>query len=103
MDPRSVGQGVPNMTDAGPTFRSDDPIGEIDDRIARYLARTIVHVRRFLPFYAGGVAFAIAMLLLPVVGGGGGGAAASLAGSSSGAGAAAGSGATAAAASGART
>jgi hypothetical protein len=87
-----------------PTFQSDDPIGEIDDRIARTLARTIVHVRRFLPFYGGGVAFAIAMLVLPVVGGGGGGSTASLAGSGRGvAGAATGSGNAAAAASGARS
>jgi hypothetical protein len=86
-----------------PTFQSDDPIGEIDDRSARTMARTIVHVRRFFPFYAGGIAFAVAMLVLPVVGGGGG-TTASLAGSStSAAGAVNGSGTKAAAANGART
>ena len=85
-------------------FLSDDPIGEIEDPIARYLARTIVHVRKFLPFYVGGVAFALAMLVLPVVRDDGRtGDSATLAGSGGVAGAVARSGSTAAAASGVRT
>ena len=85
-------------------FLSDDPIGEIEDPIARYLARTIVHVRKFFPFYVGGVAFALAMLVLPVVRDDGRtGDSATLAGSGGVAGAVARSGSTAAAASGART
>ena len=69
----------------------DDPIAEIDDRIARGIARTIVHVRRFLPFYAGGIAFAVAMAVLPVVNGGGGGTPTAAVGPDGAAGAAAGS------------
>jgi hypothetical protein len=91
---------------AEPKFASDDPIGEIEDPIARYLARTIVHVRRFFPFYVGGVAFLVAMLVLPAVGNGGGGDLASSSSSIAGSGGAAGvasTGGRAAAASGGRS
>ena len=57
-----------------------DPIAELDDRFTRVVARTAMHVRRFLTFYAGGLGFAVAMLMVPVVHGGGGGTPASVAG-----------------------
>ena len=65
-----------------------DPIAELDDRFTRIVARTAVHVRRFLTFYAGGLGFAVAMLMVPVVHGGGGGTPASVAGPGGAAGAA---------------
>jgi hypothetical protein len=58
----------------------DDPIAEITDPFTRAAARVAVHVRRFLTFYAGGLGFVVAMLMVPVVHGGGGGTPASVAG-----------------------
>ena len=65
-----------------------DPIAELDDRFARGVAKTARHVKRFLTFYAGGLGFAVAMLMVPVVHGGGGGTPASVAGPGGAAGAA---------------
>ena len=65
-----------------------DPIAELDDRFTRVVARTALHVRRFLTFYAGGLGFAVAMLMVPVVHGGGGGTPASVGGPGGAAGAA---------------
>jgi hypothetical protein len=65
-----------------------DPIAELDDRFTRGVAKTAVHVRRYLSFYAGGLGFAVAMLMVPVVHDGGGGTPASFAGSGGAAGAA---------------
>lgn len=57
-----------------------DPIAELDDRFTRGVARTARHVKRFLSFYAGGLGFAVAMLMVPVVHGGDGGTPAAVAG-----------------------
>ena len=70
------------------TEQQGDPIAELDDRFTRIVARTAVHVRRFLTFYAGGLGFAVAMLMVPVVHGGGGGTPASVVGPGGAAGAA---------------
>ena len=70
------------------TEHQGDPIAELDDRFTRVVARTAVHVRRFLTFYAGGLGFALAMLMVPVVHGGGGGTPAAVAGPGGAAGAA---------------
>ncbi len=65
-----------------------DPIDELDDRLARGVAKTARHIKRFLTFYAGGLGFAVALLMVPVVHGGGGGTPASVAGPGGAAGAA---------------
>ena len=70
------------------TEQPEDPIAALDDRFARGVARTVVHVRRFLTFYAGGLGFAIALAMAPVVHGGGGGTPASAVGPGGAAGAA---------------
>ena len=70
------------------TEHAGDPIAELEDRFTRVVARTALHVRRFLTFYAGGLGFAVAMLMVPVVHSGGGGTPASVAGPGGAAGAA---------------
>jgi hypothetical protein len=79
---------VPWIEEADVTVPQEDPIAELDDRFARGVAKTARHVKRFLTFYAGGLGFAVAMLMVPVVHGGGGGTPASVAGPGGAAGAA---------------
>jgi hypothetical protein len=69
----------------------EDPLARIEDPTVRRFVRAVVHVRRFLPFYATGLVFAVTMAVVPAMDGGGG-TPASLAGSGGGgAGAVAGS------------
>jgi len=78
---------------------SVDPIARIEDTTVRRLVRTVVHVRRFLPFYVAGTVFFVTMAAVPAIDGGGG-TPASTAAPGGGAGAAAGAAATGSGASG---
>ena len=66
-----------------------DPLARIEDPTVRRFVRVVVHVRRFLPFYATGLLFAVTMAVVPAMDGGGGNPS-SLAGPGGGAGSAAG-------------
>jgi hypothetical protein len=66
-----------------------DLLGQIEDPTVRRFVRVVVHVRRFLPFYVGGVLFALTMAIVPTIDGGERGTLPSAAGMGGGAGSAA--------------